>query len=199
VAVAAAAAVPFGWLARLVETGSAQAFDNRARVAVHSLASPALTGAMWGITQLGSALFLILATASIVWRLAVSGRHRAAWLFAAVVAGGELLDQVLKLLFHRPRPQAFFGLPEPASYSFPSGHSGTSCCFFAMAAMLVAARARSVPAKIAVWAGAALAVCLVGLSRVYLGVHYPTDVLGGYLAGIAWLASVHAFGPARST
>jgi len=106
------------------------------------------------------------------------------------VAGAEILDQVLKYIFHRVRPQAFFGLAEPMGYSFPSGHALVSCTFFGVLAAMAAARTSSRTRRVMYYALAAVLVAAVGFSRIYLGVHYPTDVLAGYAAGVVWTFSV---------
>ena len=197
--VAAAAAVwLFAGLAHEVAVGNAGRFDAAVRGWVHSWSSPALTLTMRFVTQMGSLWFLLVAGGVAVWRVAADKR-RIAWWFVATAAGGELLDQILKVEFRRLRPHAFFGLADPASYSFPSGHSVASFCFYGALAVLVVARVRPPLGKAAVGAGAVVVVLLVGLSRVYLGVHYPTDVVGGYLVAAAWLAAVEAVRTMRAT
>ncbi|HJT90229.1 MAG TPA: phosphatase PAP2 family protein, partial [Bryobacteraceae bacterium] len=106
--------------------------------------------------------------------------------------GGQALDEILKLEFRRPRPEAFFGYPEPGSYSFPSGHSVASCCFYGVLAAILTARMRSGARKAGVWTAAGFLVAAIGFSRIYLGVHYPTDVIAGYAAGVVWVAAVRA-------
>jgi membrane-associated phospholipid phosphatase len=185
---------------------------------------------MQGITMLGAPGFLIplglLLAATLVWRR----RARAAVALAAAAIGGEILSAVLKVVFHRTRPGAFFGLAQPEHYSFPSGHAMVSTCFYgALAAILVASSPRRAPAptdvvvyrarkldapgsarvskrtlatvesrvrlayargsrrKAAYWALGIAPPLLIGFSRVYLGVHYSTDVLAGYLGAIVWL------------
>jgi undecaprenyl-diphosphatase len=98
----------------------------------------------------------------------------------------------MKLLFYRPRPEPFFGLASPITHSFPSGHAMVSCCFFGVLAMILAAREPSRARRISIFAAAAILVALMGFSRVYLGFHYPTDVLAGYAAAVVWLAVVRA-------
>src|SRR5262249_18612156 len=98
-------------------------------------------------------------------------------------------DLALKYAFHRPRPPVFFGA-QPHSYSFPSGHALCSFCFYAVLAGLIAARTRSLALRIAVAALAAVLVIAIGLSRVYLGMHYPSDGLGGYLAASVWVSAM---------
>ncbi len=186
------ALVLFVWIAVTVPRSQATAFDQAVRGAVHAWASPVLTHTMRVITQLGSVWFLIPAGLLAAWRLAAAGRRHAATLLAVVMLGGEALDQLLKLAFHRTRPAAFFGLTSPANYSFPSGHAITACCFWGVLAAILAARAGSARVKAGLWASAAILTAMVGFSRVYLGVHYPTDVLAGYALAVIWLAAVRA-------
>jgi membrane-associated phospholipid phosphatase len=189
---AAASLLLFAWLANEMLHGATLRFDNLVRDTVHSWASPPLTAAMRGITQLGSPEFLILVSVVLIWRLAQAGRKRAVIVLAVGAIGAELLNLLLKQLFHRQRPEAFFGYAEPLGYSFPSGHSIGSCCFYGLAAAMVTARIESPAGKALVWAGAAVVVGLIGLSRVYLGVHYPSDVIAGYAAAIVWVAALRA-------
>jgi undecaprenyl-diphosphatase len=182
----------FGWLAYAVTRGRAAGFDLAVRGGVHAWTSPALTLAMRGITMLGSTVFLAPLGAWLIWRLMAAGQRRAAVLLVLAALGGEGWDQGLKRLFERPRPAVFFGLAQPATYSFPSGHSMASCCFYAALAAIAAARAESRARRWAIRLGAAALILLVGFSRIYLGVHYPSDVLGGYAAALAWLAVLRA-------
>jgi undecaprenyl-diphosphatase len=95
----------------------------------------------------------------------------------------------LKLAFHRPRPVAFFG-STPSSYSFPSGHALGSFCFYGILAAILATRVRGRGAKFCVWMAAVLLVAMIGVSRIYLGVHYPSDVIAGYCAGAVWVGAI---------
>jgi undecaprenyl-diphosphatase len=189
---AVAALMLFGWLARDVLRHQSIRFDAVVRDAVHSLASPGLTTFFGAVTWLGSELFLLPFGALVVWRLAAAGRKHAAVLLVLAAAGGELLDQILKLAFHRGRPAAFFGYPLPETYSFPSGHSMVSICFFGVLAAVLTARMASRARRAAVWAAAVAVVLMIGVSRIYLGVHYPSDVVAGYCAAIIWVAAVRA-------
>jgi undecaprenyl-diphosphatase len=103
--------------------------------------------------------------------------------------GMAVLDITLKLAFLRPRPVAYFGTA-PTTYSFPSGHAMGSFCFYGVLAAILAARAKSRRTKWCIWAGAALLIGMIGFSRVYLGVHYPSDVIAGYCAGAVWVGAV---------
>jgi undecaprenyl-diphosphatase len=190
--VAAAASLFLAWIGNEVRLGRTAALDAAVRNAVHGWASPPLTGAMKGATQLGSTPVFIGAGLLAVWRLAAAGRKRAAVLLAVSALGGEALVQTLKLLFQRPRPEAFFGYPVPPNYSFPSGHAAIACCLYGVLAAILAARLSSHFAKASLGALAVGLAALIGFSRVYLGVHYPSDVLGGYAAAAAWIAAVRA-------
>lgn len=198
VAVAMLMAVLFGWIANAVAAGQARAFDLAVRDGVHAAASPPFTMAMRGVTLLGSIEFLLPLGAFVVWRLLAVGRRRdAVWLVVAAL-GADGIDTGLKLIFERPRPEAFFGLAEPASWSFPSGHSMASFCFYGAVAAIAMAQAPSGWKRAGLLLAAALVVFTIGFSRVYLGVHYPTDVLGGYAAGMVWLLALWAAGLAPS-
>jgi undecaprenyl-diphosphatase len=195
--VALAALVLFASLAYAVMQGEAVAFDTAIRNAVHASSFPALTYAMRGISDLGEAVFLVVLGAIIGWRLVSVGRRRQAVFFVIATLGSEVVDQALKLWIERPRPEAFFGT-EPSGYSFPSGHALVSCCFYLAVAQILVEDQWPRARKLAVWTFAVLLTCLIGLSRVYLGVHYPTDVLGGYAAAVAWLAIVRTGHTVRS-
>lgn len=185
----ALSAALLGWVALEVMRGAATGFDQAVRVAVHSWAAPALTRAMEAVTQLGSSLSLVALGAVAILSLAMRGRRRAAALLAICAFGGEAWDEALKLVFRRPRPVPFYG-HAPWTYSFPSGHTVASCCFYCALAAILAAGLTSFACKAAVWVAAVAITLAVGLSRIYLGVHYPTDVIGGYLAAIFWLSLV---------
>jgi undecaprenyl-diphosphatase len=163
------------------------ALDEAVRAALHARSSPALTAVMLWLTHLGAERVLVpLGAAAALW-LARESR-RAAWLFVAVLLGGELLSEGLKLLFHRPRPHPFFGVAEPFTYSFPSGHAFMSVCFYGLLALYAAPRLRTHAARVILWIAVAAIAAVVGFSRVYLGVHYLSDVIGGYALGVAWIA-----------
>src|ERR1035441_4095633 len=188
--VTALALILFVWLAREVTRGDALRLDTPVREAVHARSSPPLTAMMRSLSLIGSEVGLVPLGAILVWWLVAAKRRRAAVVLAVAALGAEALDQIMKLLFNRPRPEPFFGLASPITHSFPSGHAMVSCCFFGVLAAILAARQRSRLKRIAIFSAAALLVALMGFSRVYLGLHYPTDVLAGYAAAVVWLAVV---------
>lgn len=184
----------FGFLAHAVASDDTKGFDRAVRDDVHAAASPPFTMAMRGATLLGSSEVLFPLGAFIFWRLLAQRRRRDAVWFLIAALGGGAIDYGLKLFFQRPRPEAYFGLAEPASWSFPSGHSMGSFCFYGAIAAIAAARAHSSARRVLILLATAVIVFVIGFSRVYLGVHYPTDVLGGYTAGLAWLLAIWAAG-----
>jgi len=186
-ATAAAALVFFGWLADEVLEGETRHFDEVTRAAVHTLASPALTTAMRGLSFVGSALFLTVLTIMVVAWFVLRRWGREAQLFAITMIGASILNTTLKLVFRRPRPVPFFNLTAPETYSFPSGHALASCCFFAGLAAILSGRVKSRRARTLIWITAAAMFLLIGLSRIYLGVHYTTDVIAGFAAALIWI------------
>jgi undecaprenyl-diphosphatase len=180
------------WLAFAVAHSATQQFDLTVREAIHAYASVPLTTAMQAATQLGGSWFLWPFGALVAFALARSGRRRETLLFSIAVVGAVLVDEGMKLIFQRPRPEAFFGYPAPVTYSFPSGHSFVSFSFYLTLAEILIEPEWPRSRKLALWMAAVALVLLIGFSRVYIGVHYPTDVIGGYTAAIAWTAMVRA-------
>jgi undecaprenyl-diphosphatase len=188
----AAALALFGWLGDEVLEGGVPSLDQQLRLLLHATASPGLTRAMQAISQYGGPARLAPLGLIAAIGFALKGWRRGGVLVVLTLAGAMLLDGLLKVLFARPRPESYFGYPEPTSYSFPSGHALFSICFFGGLAVLLVPRVRQRWLRLAVILGSALAIALIGLSRIYLGVHYPSDVLGGYAAGTVWVAAVAA-------
>ena len=186
---AAIASALFGGLAVAVETNRLAGFDEAIRMELHSLASPLLTLLAEKVTWLGSlgvlALFGVVAVAVLV-----QTRHRDGAVFLTVTMVGALaLENGLKFSFQRERPPPFFG-SEPVTYSFPSGHALFSLCFYGGLAIATFRSMQSGVMKTGIWIATVLLVVAIGGTRIYLGVHYPSDVLGGYLVSIAWIAIV---------
>jgi len=187
---AAIVLVLFAVLADEVREGETQHLDDAVRLTVHGVASPPLTAVLHVTTQLGSPFVLIPLTLVCSFVFLHLRRIRGAILLTVTMVGVTLLNWVLKAIFQRARPVPFFGLSTPTSYSFPSGHSLASFCFYGALAALVTARLRSRALRVTVWAGAALVIVAVGFSRLYLGVHYASDVVAGYATGFVWVLTV---------
>lgn len=189
-AAALASLLFFAWLGEEVLEGDTQSFDTFVRSLVYSHASPALTSFMRVATMLGSTLVLVAIGICVAISFLIAGWTRSVALLAVTMAGAWILNFTLKLSFGRARPESFFDTALPSSYSFPSGHALLAVCFYGAMAAIISSHLRSRTARIVVWATAALLVAIIGFSRIYLGVHYPSDVLAGYAAGLIWLVSI---------
>lgn len=186
----AACLVVLGLLAESIRDREVNILDTLATPFLHGLASPALDQLMNAATFLGSNLAIPLLFALAVIVMLVLHRAREA-LFLAIACGGSLvLNETMKLFFARPRPQLPWAHVLP-DYSFPSGHAMNSLVFYvALAVVLWSVFGRRV--GLASLASAILLALFIGISRIYLGYHYLTDVVGGLLAGTAWLLIVAA-------
>jgi undecaprenyl-diphosphatase len=149
-------------------------------------------GTEWGesifsrVSWLGAPALTVIIVAAVV-----AFAWRREWLPAGALAlasiGGSVLDNVLKPLFHRGRPETAWEFVSHPSWSFPSGHAMNSIVGFGFLAMLLLERQPRRPIRIAILTAAVLLIAVIGFSRLYLGVHYLSDVVGGYLAGAVWL------------
>src|SRR5258708_9835783 len=187
---AAIVMVLFAVLASEVLEGETQHFDDAVRLTVYGVASPHATSVLYAVTQLGSPLLLIPGTLVCSLLFLHLRRIRGAILLTLTMVGVTLLNWILKAVFQRPRPLPFFGLTTPTSYSFPSGHALAAFCFYGALPALVTARLRSPLLRALVWAGAAVVIVAVGFSRLYLGMHYPSDIVAGYATGFVWVLTV---------
>jgi len=178
----------FAWLAESVVEQHTGAFDAYVRAYVHQWATPDLTRLMFAATWMGSGGLAIIALLAFALFRHFLWRRAAIWLLVTV-GGAAVLSLTLKSAFHRPRPTPFFG-HVPHTYSFPSGHSLFSFCFYGVLAGLLTARTMSRPLRVMIWIAAAALVFTIGLSRIYLGVHYPSDVIAGYLVGSIWVSTM---------
>lgn len=189
-AIAAGALVFFAWLADEVLEGDTEVFDNIIRGFAQQYAGETATALMRFVTILGSTLFLSVVFISILIIFIRQKWNRAAALLTTSMVGAIILNFVLKVSFARTRPLPFFETPLPDSYSFPSGHALFAACFYGSLAWLFAARAANRALQIGVCSAALLLILLIGLSRIYLGVHYPSDVIAGFAAAIVWVSTV---------
>jgi undecaprenyl-diphosphatase len=167
-------------------------FDRSIADALHTYASgaPSLTNSLRAVSILGSleALALVGVLVAVALLMQRNWLTLAAWL--VVVLGGEVLNLLLKDLFARPRPSFEHPLVVDTSYSFPSGQAMESVVVYGMLAYFVVLTSRAWGKRAVSVGGAALIVLLIGFSRVYLGAHYASDVVGGFAAGGAWLSAV---------
>ena len=181
----------FSFIASEVMEGDSQAFDRAVLLAMRRpdgkpIGPPAIQEAARDLTGLGGVTWLTLLTAFTSACFLLDGRKRMA-LFAAVSVGSGLaLSTLLKSMFQRPRPDLVPWGAYVSTSSFPSGHSMLSAVtYMTLGAMLARSQPRK-RLKVFFLLSAAFLSFLVGLSRVYLGVHWPTDVLAGWAAGASW-------------
>jgi undecaprenyl-diphosphatase len=180
-------------LAGEVLEGDTLEFDKRLLASLRKADNPSQPiGPVWlelaalDLTALGGPTVLGLTVVAVVGFLGLQGMYRNAAFVLVASAGGWLLTDLLKELFARPRPEVVPHLREVMSLSFPSGHALTSAAvFLTLGALLMRVADRRL-AKFYCLFVALMVTLLVGATRVYLGVHYPTDVLAGWLIGASW-------------
>jgi undecaprenyl-diphosphatase len=180
-------------LAGEVLEGDTLEFDKRLLASLRKADMPAqpigpawLELAAFDITALGGPTVLGLTVLAVVGFLVLHGLYRHAGFVFLASVGGWMLNDLLKEVFARPRPDVVPHLRDVMSLSFPSGHALTSAAVFLTLGALLMRVANSRFVKFYIMSIAMLATLLVGATRVYLGVHYPTDVLAGWLIGTSW-------------
>ena len=191
-----AGAYAFVELADAVAEGESAKLDRAVLLALRNPADAAdPLGPHWAeemardVTALGSVTALSLLTLAAVGHLALIGRGRLAAAAAGAILLGTLVSVALKIGFDRPRPHLVPHETRVFTRSFPSGHSAMSAVvFLTLGALAARAQSRRI-GKLSFALGAAGLTLLVGASRVYLGVHWPTDVLAGWTFGAAWAAA----------
>lgn len=178
------------------ETGS---FDRAITLAFRVPGNPAqpigpawLPGTMIDLSALGSVVVLTLVSLLAVALLLFRKRHGLAVVMAAATGGGALASMLLKDLFARPRPDIVPHLVEVNTMSFPSGHATNSAIVYLTVAMVLARNFEDRPTRLFILASAVALVIAVGVTRVFLGVHYPSDVVAGWMAGAAWALAMGA-------
>lgn len=191
--IGAALASGFIKLAGEMTEGETQAFDVAFLKALRmdgDLASPLgpgwLLSTMRDLTALGGVTVLTLVAVLAVAFLLTRGRIRQAFYTALATGGGAIFGKILKSLFARERPEVVPHLVEVHSLSFPSGHSMNSAIVYLTLAVMLSRTFEDRRSRIFVIGVAALLVLTIGFTRLYLGVHYPTDVLGGWTVGATW-------------
>lgn len=188
--IAAIASIGFVWIAAELKQRTLDQVDVSVELAIHRLDSSVLDAVMKGATLIGSDVVLLPAV-GLVALLAARRKQVVAAVVLIVDASVVLtLDAVFKSMFARERPRLFAKIALPTDYSFPSGHAMSAMGVYGVViALLVVLYPRLRRALIA--SGIVL-IAAIGCSRVYLGVHWPSDVLGGFLGGLPpLLVSIH--------
>lgn len=178
----------FVQLADEVRENETLMYDEQVLQWINSYSTPWLDAFMAGLTELGGFIGVLLITAGIVavaWR---RGWRQGALMVAIGVSGAALLNILLKAFFQRDRPELWERIVTENSYSFPSGHAmASSALAISLILLLWPTKWR--------WLVTGLSLAFMGLiafTRMYLGVHYPTDILAGWLVSMAWVAAVFA-------
>ena len=186
---AIASLILFAWLADEVLRKHTDRFDDTVRSVVHDYASPGLTALMRFVTNLGDWQVVMTGTLCLLAYLWYRRDNTHILVSLVAMMGAGILDASLKLAFHRARPDPFF-IGKPSTYSFPSGHALISLCFYGLMAGTLTHDMRSKWQRVLMWTAAVVLIALIGLSRVYLGVHWPSDVIAGYAAALIWMGAV---------
>ncbi|OIK14723.1 phosphatase PAP2 family protein [Bacillus sp. MUM 13] len=179
--------IVFGLISIFVHGDKVKRFDDSIISFVQEFETPRLTGIMKFFSWIGSTEIVAILSIIILLVLYKFLHHRLELiLFIAVIGGTAVLNQVLKMLFHRSRP-SLHRLADAQGFSFPSGHSMEAVALYGVLAFLLW---RHIPSAWGRRILTFLSMCMIlaiGISRIYLGVHYPSDVIGAYFASIFWL------------
>jgi undecaprenyl-diphosphatase len=162
--------------------------DAKLSTWLHSHGSPWLTEVMFVVTSFGATA--VVTFIAIAFGLYLVWRRRFFWLtaLATSVAGGALLNRFLKYIFHRPRPHFDDPILQLTSFSFPSGHTMMATVLYGVVAVYLLSKTSDWRSRTIIIVAAGLLIGLVGFSRIYLGAHYLSDVMGAMAEGLAWLS-----------
>lgn len=180
-------------LAGLVQRGGTREIDSKILTEVRQLASRNDgSGRVWGeesviaITSLGSLMILVSLSCAVAGALVLTRKYHACVFLLAALTGAALLNYSLKPFFARGRPDVVRHVTRVDSWSFPSGHALISSAVYGTLGAIAANLIRPMPLRIYVVSITLLTPLLIGLTRIYLGVHFPSDVLAGWSVGLLW-------------
>ena len=170
-----------------VVEGSADRYDDLVMEAVHQIDHPSIQRVLHGATQLGTHAAIGTAAGLTALMMLRRGRRHDAWTLVISTGGAMAINTILKNIFRRQRPQELARrIKLPKSHSFPSGHSLLSAATYPIVVHHLVEE-HSLPVQAVAHTVAGMIILSVGFSRVYFGVHFPSDVLGGFAAGFGWL------------
>jgi undecaprenyl-diphosphatase len=195
VAIAVACLVAFALLAwSLMSHGWTSSFDDSINALIRPARVPLATVVLWLVSLPGDPPVIAPLTVVTALLLAMWGLRPGAVLLIATMAGEAVVQHFVEVLFARPRPSAHFALIRlPVPYAFPSGHAWASLLLAAILGLVLwRSLPRNWPVRVAIVSGVLAVALLVGASRVYLGVHWPTDVLGGWVLAVFSFVAVSA-------
>ena len=182
----------FAEIAEDVAEGESRGFDTAVLLWIDAHSPDWLYGPMLAVTTLGYYWFVLPLLVVATFLFYRKRRRISAVLLPVATLGGMVLTTVLKAVFERARPDLFESGYTASFYSFPSGHATIAVGFYGTLTLLLALRLKGLKRWTVVAFGTAL-VLLIGFSRLYLGVHYPTDILAGYLAAPLWISTIGLF------
>jgi undecaprenyl-diphosphatase len=181
-------AIGFGLIALFISDKKIVDFDTSVTSVIHGLNSPFMTSVMKFFTFIGAGMPVVVIIMVIMLFLYQVFHHRSELiLFAAAVIGSAILNALLKLIFQRARP-IINRMIDISGYSFPSGHAMGAFTLYTILAFLLWRHIHSFLGRVLLLIFCSFMILMIGLSRIYLGVHYPSDVLAGFLASLSWLA-----------
>jgi undecaprenyl-diphosphatase len=186
VALAIAGTWAFAELADHVRAGSTLGFDDAVLRWLGAHRVPSLDAVMLEITSLGTTSVITMVVGVAALFLWLNKHKHSAILLLVATFGGVILNNLLKLGFGRPRPDVIPWATTATFYSFPSGHAMSATIVYSTVAYLAARLQRTHAARLSVMLVAGVVIFLICLSRLYLGVHYPSDVVAGVIIGLAW-------------
>ncbi|MCK1992006.1 phosphatase PAP2 family protein [Peribacillus muralis] len=182
------ALIGFSFMAFAVSANDYLNFDSKVMALIQGWESPLLTGIMKFFTYIGSTGSIIVLSLFILFFLYKVLKHRLELiLFIVVMAGSPLLNVLVKLCFQRTRPD-LHRLIEIGGYSFPSGHAMNAMSLYGILTFLLWRHIKARAGRIVLIVIGTMMILAIGISRIYLGVHYPSDIIAGYLAGGFWIA-----------
>ena len=176
----------FAEFAQKVTSGSTQALDDAVLRWILPHRDPALDAIMLEITSLGTASVVTMVVGVAALFLWLNKHKHSAVLLFVSTFGGVILNNLLKLGFSRQRPDIIPWEAKATFYSFPSGHAMSATVVYSTVAYLAARLQRTHAARVSIMFIAAFIIFIICGSRVYLGVHYPSDVIAGVIVGLAW-------------
>jgi undecaprenyl-diphosphatase len=178
----------FAALAGHVSSGGTQAFDDAVLKWLGLHRMKPLDAFMLEVTSLGTTSVVTMVVGVAALFLWLNQHKHSAMLLLVATFGGIILNNLLKLGFSRPRPDIIAWATTATFYSFPSGHAMSATVVYSTVAYLAARLQRTYRARLAIMLVATLVIALICVSRLYLGVHYPSDVLAGVIIGLSWAA-----------
>lgn len=184
--------IAFIYIAATIGNGAIVNFDTVIISFVQGFEAPLLTAILKGFTWIGSgAIVALIAIIVLILLFFIYRQRRAATLFAITIAGTGLLNLLLKLYFQRERPE-IHRIMDAKGFSFPSGHAMAAFSLYTILAYLLWHKLKTRASRLLLTLFTAFMILIIAMSRIYLGVHYPSDIIGGFMASALWVTLIIA-------